>query len=390
MLYIPSEINGIIEILIKNGYEAYIVGGCVRDMLIGKVPHDFDITTSAEPDEVMRLFEKTIPTGIKHGTVTVIENGKPIEITTYRTEGSYTDCRRPDSVSFVKSLEEDLARRDFTVNAIAYNKKDGIMDFFGGQDDINACVLRTVGDPALRFKEDALRILRLFRFASVLGFTPERETLSAALKYAHLLEKISAERIASELLKTVCGENISALKPLTDTGALAFWGIPRSPDFEKLKQLKKSEKLLIFAFLYSSGADTEKTLNLLKVPNTLKRYCKDFNILLSCEIPENKFMIKKMLQKTEESTFTDYLSFIKVFLNINTSEISAMLEEIKINNEPYLISHLKINGDDLTAYGASGKKVGKILERLLTDVMKDPMLNTTAALLKKVPEYIGN
>ena len=154
MLILPPKIEYVIETLQKNGYEAYAVGGCVRDMLTGKTPHDFDITTEALPEDIIRIFEKTVPTGIKHGTVTVISGGVPVETTTYRTEGKYTDHRRPESVSFVKNLREDLSRRDFTVNAMAYNSKDGLKDYFSGREDIEKKILRAVGDPQKRFYED--------------------------------------------------------------------------------------------------------------------------------------------------------------------------------------------------------------------------------------------
>ena len=183
MLFIPPEIEFIIDRLENNGFEAYLVGGCVRDMLMGIPPHDYDITTSAEPEITLSLFPKTVPTGIKHGTVTVLNKGFAAEVTTYRSDGEYGDHRRPESVTFVKSLKEDLARRDFTVNAIAYNENEGIKDFFGGKEDINNKILRAVGNPEKRFTEDALRILRLFRFASILGFTPEKGKLSALQRY---------------------------------------------------------------------------------------------------------------------------------------------------------------------------------------------------------------
>ena len=184
---IPQPASQIIKTLSAHGYEAYVVGGCVRDMLMDITPHDYEITTSASPEIILSLFEKTVPTGIKHGTVTVINSGFAAEVTTYRTDGEYSDHRRPERVTFVKSLKEDLARRDFTVNAIAYNENEGIKDFFGGREDIINKILRAVGEPKKRFCEDALRILRLFRFASVLEFTPEEATLKNALKCAPLL-----------------------------------------------------------------------------------------------------------------------------------------------------------------------------------------------------------
>ena len=192
MLSIPENAARVIDRLTQNGYEAYIVGGCVRDSLLGLTVSDFDITTSAKPEKVIELFEKTVPTGIKHGTVTVMIGNEPIEVTTFRTEGVYNDSRHPEDVEFVSDIREDLSRRDFTVNAIAYNEKTGIVDLFGGMSDLENKILRAVGDPEKRFREDALRILRLFRFASQLGFEIEENTLNSALSLKDGLENISS------------------------------------------------------------------------------------------------------------------------------------------------------------------------------------------------------
>ncbi len=269
MLFIPPEIKFIIDRLGDNGFDAYLVGGCVRDMLMDITPHDYDITTSAPPEIIPSLFNKTVPTGIKHGTVTVINGSFAAEVTTYRADGEYSDRRRPRSVTFVKSLKEDLARRDFTVNAIAYNENEGIKDFFGGRKDVKNKILRAVGNPEKRFTEDALRILRLFRFACVLGFTPEAETLKAALNCAPLLESISAERISAELRKSLNGENPAALKPLTDIGGLQFIGI-KNPDYSKILPLQGTG-LALFGFLYSSADDLMSALKFLKPSNKEKK-----------------------------------------------------------------------------------------------------------------------
>ena len=192
---LPKKIEYVLDTLINSGHSAYIVGGCVRDLLCGKKPHDYDITTSALPHETQALCDKTVATGIKHGTVTVIIDGEPIEVTTFRTEHEYSDSRHPESVNFVSNVAEDLARRDFTVNAMCYNHIDGLLDLFGGKEDINNKVLKSVGEAKTRFSEDALRILRLFRFAATLDFTIEKNTFNAAIKCAPSLKNISAERI---------------------------------------------------------------------------------------------------------------------------------------------------------------------------------------------------
>lgn len=204
---VPSNIAEILNRLESAGYEAWIVGGCVRDSLMGIAPHDFDVTTSALPEETERVFAgmRVIETGIKHGTVTVVSGGEPVEITTYRVDGEYRDSRRPDSVTFTRSLREDVARRDFTMNGIAYSPKRGMFDEFGGAGDIHNGIIRCIGDPEKRFHEDALRILRGLRFSAALGFWIEDGTAAAMLDCRELLNNISAERIFAELSKLLTG-----------------------------------------------------------------------------------------------------------------------------------------------------------------------------------------
>jgi len=208
MLDIPAPALNILSRLQSRGYEAFLVGGCVRDILMGRSPHDWDITTNAAPAEIVKAFEdyKVIETGLKHGTVTVLSGGEGIEVTTYRMDGVYADHRRPESVSFTKSVKEDLARRDFTINAICYSPQSGFIDPYGGEKDIKAGVIRCVGEPDKRFEEDALRILRALRFSSLLGFEIEKDTAAALFGKKELLKSISAERIQAELTKTLCGD----------------------------------------------------------------------------------------------------------------------------------------------------------------------------------------
>lgn len=388
MLFLPSDTEYIIETLQKNGYEAYAVGGCVRDMLNSDTPHDFDITTSAEPEAVISLFKKTVPTGIKHGTVTVIINGVPNEVTTYRTDGEYRDHRRPDSVIFVKSLREDLARRDFTVNAMAYNKNDGLKDFFGGKQDIQNRILRAVGEPERRFYEDALRILRLFRFSSVLGFNIEENTLKAALEYAPTLKSVSAERIYSELLKTLCGKNPAALKPLTDIGGLGFLGVNTSPDYGILPLLGSADTKL-FAFLYSGGADVTAALDFLRVPNKTKKAARDMLTLLNMPFPKTKPEIKEMLYLTSPVSVENYFDY-KAAYGENCENARNMLSEIIENAEPYKISDLKIRGEDLKKLGIRGRETGEMLEALRKYVIPDPTLNTKSRLLEEIKNLRSN
>ena len=212
-MHIPEYVNELLLRLEQNGYAAYVVGGCVRDFFLGRVPEDYDITTNALPGEIKKCFEdkKTINIGEAHGTIAVVSDGKVVEITTMRVDGEYEDKRHPQSVCFTRSIEEDLSRRDFTVNAIAVSGTGKVVDIFGGMDDIKNKVVRAVGNPHKRFGEDALRIMRCIRFASVLGFTIEAETSDAARSLAHTLKNVSRERVFTEISKLICGENVGEI-----------------------------------------------------------------------------------------------------------------------------------------------------------------------------------
>lgn len=213
MLALPSQVHTALDSLEAAGWEAYVVGGAVRDALRGRPAGDWDITTNAEPAQVERVFagERLIETGLKHGTVTALLDGLPLEITTYRVDGDYTDHRRPDTVHFTRSLREDLLRRDFTMNALAYNPRMGLVDICGGAEDIAHGIVRCVGEPDRRFQEDGLRLLRALRFASVLGFQIAQETAAAIHRSRALLQYLAAERVQSEFTKLLCGQNVGAV-----------------------------------------------------------------------------------------------------------------------------------------------------------------------------------
>lgn len=206
-IQLPEKVRIIINVLQKHGYEAYAVGGCVRDSILGRVPDDWDITTSATPLETKALFSRTFDTGIEHGTITVLLDKEAFEVTTYRVDGEYEDSRHPKEVTFTRSLKEDLLRRDFTINAMAYNDTEGLIDIFGGIEDLNNKTIRCVGNAEERFSEDALRILRAVRFAAQLGFEIEEETQEGIRKLAPTLANISAERIQVELIKMLISPN---------------------------------------------------------------------------------------------------------------------------------------------------------------------------------------
>ena len=215
---IPSTVAGIIETLYNAGYEAYAVGGCIRDSIMGRTPHDWDITTSAKPDEIKRLFRRTIDTGIQHGTVTVMIKNEGYEVTTYRVDGDYSDHRRPDRVDFADDLSEDLRRRDFTVNAMAYNDRAGMVDLFGGLSDIDNKIIKCVGNPDERFDEDALRILRAVRFSAQLGFEIEAATRDAIKNHVSELSFVSAERIEAEFTKLITSSHPEKIEDAFNLG----------------------------------------------------------------------------------------------------------------------------------------------------------------------------
>ena len=370
MLKIPEKIKFVLRTLTQNGYEAYIVGGCVRDSLLGITPSDYDVTTSAKPEEILGLFDKTVPTGLKHGTVTVIIENEPIEVTTFRTEGEYKDFRHPQNVEFVTDLREDLSRRDFTVNAVAYNETVGLVDLFGGLSDLENKILRSVGDSDKRFKEDALRILRLFRFASQLEFTPEEKTLKSALKLQNGLKNISKERIFSEIVKAVNGKNPKAILPLINSGGLEFLGICKTPEFTTIDD----SDLRLFVFLNTSSENPIEVLKTLKAPNRQIDFANKLLKLQSIEM-ENKEDIKNALFLTDFNAVNSFLQ-----LQEDEGKLKLLAEIIK-NKEPYLISHLAISGKDLKELGFKGKEIGEVLERLRQVVVCSPQKNRKEILL---------
>lgn len=371
MFEIPQNIEFIIRKLTENGYKAYIVGGCVRDILLGKTPDDYDVTTSATPNEVIFLFEKTVPTGIKHGTVTVIVDGCAVEVTTFRTENGYADNRRPDNVEFVTSIADDLSRRDFTVNAMAYNHEDGLIDLFGGKADLENKILRTVGDSEIRFREDSLRILRLFRFAAVLGFEIEENTLNAAIEHSHLLQNVSRERIFAELKKAITGENFKIFSELIICGGLEFLNITKIPNFKKIKKHRNNLLLCLYISLDSKGLEE------LKPSNKEREFFATFDKLLKLPSPQTKADIKEMLNISNPD-------ILKAFFEYKEWDKSPILEIIK-TNEPYKISHLAIDGKTLIELGYKGEKIGEILEHLRKTVINNPSKNNRKDLLKEIP-----
>ena len=394
---IPPEVTHILHTLESAGFEAFVVGGCVRDMLRGITPKDWDITTSALPTQVKALFSRTFDTGIDHGTVTVVQNRQPFEVTTYRIDGTYTDARRPDSVAFTTHIEEDLSRRDFTMNAIAYNPTVGFADPFGGRADIERRIIRAVGDPTLRFGEDALRMLRAIRFAATLGYTIEGETLDAIGAQAGNLTKISAERIREEFTRLLCGAFSAAFTLLFDTGLMPYilQGTPYPGDpmlmQSHLHLLAKHEPNphLPLALFFAPFADLAPLLRAMRYDNKTVQAIALYTKLLPQPIPADRYAIKKTLRQMPPASalacFDNLLTLQEIVGTSNPThlmDLRTIAHDIHANNECYHIKDLAINGHDLAQLGfPTGKPMGDKLEKLLDTVMRDPAKNRREFLM---------
>ncbi len=432
--------NGAIKAIsmLKNaGHEAYAVGGCVRDAIMGNDINDFDITTSATPTEMQEVFknEKTFETGIKHGTITFVHDKENVEITTYRVDGEYEDNRHPKSVEFTKKLENDLKRRDFTMNAIVYNEADGYIDLFGGIDDIKNKKIRAIGNPKDRFTEDALRILRAIRFASKLGFEIEENTKKAMLECKHLLRNISEERIAAEINKFVVGDNVK--KAILDHYDILSEIIPEIEAMHNLDQKNDWHvydvlthtavvventppvmHLRLTALLHDTGKVhtftidengvghfyghndksaeiAENYLTKYKYDNFTKERVYKLVKIHDTPIEPDKILIKKRINRIGKECFFDLIkikradnlaqNLQKVRLDI-IDEIEKIATDI-VNEDCFTLSSLKINGGDLLKNGLKpGKQIGIILNTLLEEVMEEKIPNEKEALLQRANE----
>ncbi len=366
--------NNLINVLQSNGFSAYAVGGCVRDGIMGRDITDFDITTSALPQQVKEVFSnyKTIETGIQHGTVTVIVNGAPYEITTFRTEDIYTDSRHPDSVIFVSDIKTDLSRRDFTMNAIAYNEKEGIVDPFNGIADIENKQIRTVGSPSKRFQEDSLRILRALRFSSVLGFEIEDKTAVAINNLAHTVNNVSPERIYVEIKKLLCGKNAhNVVKKFTP--ALREI-ISVKDDISRLSNLPKDFPMRLY---YLCGASTAEVLKKLRADNKTKRLCK--LISESSPIPNDETQLKFYISNLGREVASYVIKYRKSVFGEDKCNKS---EEILNKNLCLTVCELAINGDDILSLGIQGKSIHKAQKYLLSSVIKGEIPNQREVLLE--------
>ncbi len=394
---LPKEVIYIIDVLTQNGFEAYAVGGCVRDSLMGVEPKDYDITTNALPLEVKALFKKTVDTGIQHGTVTVVENGENYEVTTYRIDGEYLDNRRPESVVFTPNLQEDLLRRDFTINAIAYNL-NGYKDFFYGQQHILDKIIMAVGDPYKRFEEDSLRIYRGVRFACQLGFEIEEATKVAMVERAYLTENLSVERIREELIKALKSKYLDNLKTFIEVGVFKYYDLALEKHFaenlaniiNKLSLVERTAtNVLAVLFFGFSKDEIKRQLKKLKLDN---KTIKEVEIILEyveTKNEDNEYFVRKMLSKYGEF-LEDILVIQEVLMKVDNSKILDRIKIILENNDPINIKDLVIKGGDLQILGITGVKIGETLNYLLDEVHKNPSLNTQENLISIVKDNLKN
>lgn len=431
---IPQKVQYILDTLHEHKHNAFVVGGCIRDCILGKSPIDWDIATDALPEEVKQFFSKTVDTGIKHGTVTVIIDGISYEITTYRVDGEYLDFRKPASVSFTSSIEEDLSRRDFTINSIAYNPLAGIVDPFGGISDIKAGIIRTVGNPDKRFSEDALRMLRAVRFSAQLGFSIADNTKKSIGKNCRLIENISAERIRDELTKILLSDNPFCFSLLMDTNLIQY----TLPEFEacflteqnnpyhiydvaihtlhSIANIEK-DKVLRWAMLFhdmgkpgakttdSKGIDhfynhPQLSIKLSKAAMLKLRFDKksiDRILLLvkyhDMSIKTEPKSIRKAICKVGEDEFENLLKVIEADKKAQNpklleersrefAEIWKIYRNIKAKGQCTSLKTLAVNGDDLISLGIKpGREIKELLNSLLEKVIEEPELNKREILL---------
>lgn len=440
-IQLPDKVNQIIHTLQQHGYEAYAVGGCVRDSILGRVPDDWDITTSATPEETKALFPRTFDTGIEHGTITVLIDKEAFEVTTYRVDGKYEDSRHPSEVTFTRSLSEDLLRRDFTINAMAYNDKEGLVDIFGGLSDLECKIIRCVGNARERFGEDALRILRAVRFAAQLGFEIEKDTQAGIRELAPTLANISAERIQVELIKMLVSPNPGLLRVAYELGITKVI----LPEFDRMMEtsqetphhkysvgehtlksieaIRADKVLRLTMLLHDSGKPEMKTvdetgrahfkkheirsaemakeiLRRLKFDNDTMHKVVKLVEYHDYRMPAEPKNVRRAMNKIGEDLFPYYLEVREADTLAqseykqkeklqNIRDIRVCYEEILAKKECVSLKSLAVTGSDLIADGMQpGKEIGDVLNKLLEMVIEHPEYNTKETLLRLKNEIL--
>lgn len=385
----PPQVERIIEKLRQEGFEAYAVGGCVRDTLLGREPGDWDITTSALPQEVKQLFRRTIDTGIQHGTVTVLMDRQGYEVTTYRIDGEYEDGRHPREVAFTSELLEDLKRRDFTINAMAYSHETGIVDAFDGIGDLKQKIIRCVGEARERFEEDALRILRAIRFSAQLDFAIEEQTYHAIAGIAPNIARVSKERIQVELTKLLCSAHPEKIRQVYETGISRYI----SPEFAALPWQEFEGMPGLSAEKYARWADflrltapesAVRTLKDLKLDNDTINKVQTLVAWAGKEIPAEEPAVRRAMSGMLPEVWD-----VLVELNSYGDEIRRLTEKIRARGDCLDLKHLAVGGQDLITAGVSpGKEMGQILKRLLALVLEEPEKNKKEVLLEQVSQWM--
>ena len=398
---LPKDVSYILDTLNHHGYEAYIVGGCVRDSLLGQTPKDWDITTSAKPEETKALFPHTFDTGIQHGTITVVLHKENYEVTTYRIDGAYEDCRHPKGVSFTTQLKEDLLRRDFTMNAIAYHPKEGYKDFFHGTKDIQEKIIRGVGTPSLRFQEDALRMLRCLRFSAQLGFSIESTTYTALIENKSLLQHISEERIRIELEKLFLSSHVSYIPVLWESGlseiinpCLSQYLQQQSTSLLEELYVCPKDPILCWSLVLQNHTVNEahQFFKSLKFDNhtalTVSKYLKYIHIPLTpCP-----YDLRKKAGLLGISALTDLFTLQTILYPSKELELAKKCFDNILKNKDCLnLKQLEIDGSSLIALGIpKGKEIGTILGYLLDLVYESPQKNQNELLITLAKEWKNN
>ena len=440
MIQIPEHALTVVERLERYGYEAYVVGGCVRDSLLGRSPKDWDVCTNALPEEVLRVFRRfhVIKTGLQHGTVTVMVSHQPVEVTTFRIDGAYTDNRHPDSVNFVSRVEEDLARRDFTINAMAYNPTRGLVDAFGGQEDLRAGIIRCVGEPDARFNEDGLRILRALRFAARYNFGIETETAFSIHRNRHLLENVSVERIFAELKGILVGEGVlGMMQAFPDVFAVIIPELAPAIGFDQRNphhcydvwthiahavQAGPADEVLRLALLLHDiakpatytlgedgkghfydhgqvGADMARDI-LLRLKSDTATLQNVVTLVREHDrvLPTTAPGMRRLIGKLGIGTLQKLLSIKQADMSAQSThereqkqatlrEARLLLEDVLDEAPAFTVSDLAITGRDLIALGVKpGPAMGNILKTLLSEVQDELLDNTPGALSARARE----
>ncbi len=380
---LPPQVEKIIQRLNSGGYKAYVVGGCVRDSLLGRVPDDWDITTPAKPEQVKKLFNRTIDTGIQHGTVTVMAGSDRYEVTTYRVDGEYSDGRHPATVAFTSELLEDLKRRDFTINAMAYSHETGIVDAFEGIEDLKAGRIRCVGNPLERFGEDALRILRAIRFSAQLGFYIEETTYDAISRIAPRIALVSKERIQTELTKILQSDHPEKIQEVFVTGihtfiSPAFASLPWR-NLEIASDLPSKKYVRWAAFLGKAGPKTAvEVLKDLKMDNDTIRKVQILATWTGRPMPPKEADIRRGMSAMLPEVWDALIQ-----LNGYDYQIQKLTEQIRSRGDCLDLKHLAVSGQDLAdAKIPAGKEMGRLLNLLLDLVLECPSQNQKDILLE--------